>query len=56
MTSNSFSLGILCFNEAGNIGPTLEKAWQVLESLGWDYEILVIDDGSSDGSQEEVKA
>lgn len=37
-----------CYNEQGNVRRVVERAVDVLEKLGADYEILVVDDGSSD--------
>jgi len=37
-----------CYNEQGNIGRTVEQALKVLESLGADFEVIVVDDGSTD--------
>jgi glycosyltransferase involved in cell wall biosynthesis len=52
MNTNSWSLGILCYNEEENIENTIKKANAVLEKLQQPYEILIIDDGSSDKSKE----
>ena len=41
-------------NEAGNIGVTLDNVRQRLDREGIDYEIVVVDDGSTDTTVEEV--
>ncbi len=43
-------------NEAGNMRPLIEKLVQDLKPLGKSYEILVIDDGSTDGTFDQVRA
>ncbi|MCS6912424.1 MAG: glycosyltransferase family 2 protein [Myxococcales bacterium] len=51
----SLSVFFPMYNERDNIGRVLAEAAQVLPTLGLrDYEILVIDDGSQDGSGEVV--
>ena len=37
-----------CYNEQDNVGKTVEKALVVLEKLDMDFEVIIIDDGSSD--------
>lgn len=44
------------FNEEKNIGETVEKAVKVLEDLKIPYEVLVINDGSKDKTQEVVES
>lgn len=39
-------------NEVDNIGPLTEKAVRVLSETVDDYEVLIIDDGSTDGTRE----
>ncbi len=39
-----------CHNEQDNVGKVTRQAIQVLEGLGADYEILIINDGSSDNT------
>jgi glycosyltransferase involved in cell wall biosynthesis len=39
-----------CYNEQGNVRRVVERAIAILEPLGADYEILVVDDGSSDAT------
>jgi glycosyltransferase involved in cell wall biosynthesis len=39
-----------CYNEQGNVRRVVEQATGVLEKLGADYEVLVVDDGSSDAT------
>jgi len=46
----SISVFFPCYNEQENIGPTTEKALNVLEKLKADFEVIIIDDGSSDGT------
>ncbi len=53
---SSWSLGILCYNEVENISTTIQKAHRVMVKIGQPFEILIIDDGSSDGSQALIKA
>src|SRR5258708_8323980 len=39
------------FNEAKSVEPMTRKALQVMQEVADDFEILIIDDGSSDGSE-----
>ena len=45
-------LVIPTLNEAGNIEPLLERVRASLDPLGISYEVLIVDDGSVDGTQE----
>lgn len=51
-----FSVVIPARNEAGNIGPTLDRIRERLKQEGVAYEIVVANDGSSDATVEEVHA
>jgi glycosyltransferase involved in cell wall biosynthesis len=37
-----------CYNEQENVSRTVEQAICVLEKLGADYEVIIVDDGSAD--------
>jgi dolichol-phosphate mannosyltransferase len=50
------ALAIPTLREADNIGGLLNHARSVLDPLGIDYEILVVDDDSRDGTEEIVSA
>lgn len=54
--SPRFSLVIPLHNEAGNILPLLESAVSVLTPLAGGHEILLVDDGSTDGTDGEIAA
>jgi glycosyltransferase involved in cell wall biosynthesis len=56
MTKTTASVSVIfpAFNEAGNILWVLEEAVSVLGRHFSDYEIWVVDDGSSDGTSEAV--
>jgi dolichol-phosphate mannosyltransferase len=51
----NLSVVIPARNEAGNIGPTLDKVRQRLAREGIPFEILVVDDGSKDATPAEVE-
>lgn len=51
-----FSLVIPMYNEERRIASTVETARAYLDTLGKPYEIIVVDDGSIDGSAEAVAA
>ncbi len=44
----SISVFLPCYNEQENVGRTTEKAIVVLEKLNADFEVIIVDDGSSD--------
>ncbi|MGD8501206.1 MAG: glycosyltransferase family 2 protein [Phycisphaerales bacterium] len=44
----SISVFLPCYNEQENVGQTVEKALMVLEKLNADFEVIIVDDGSSD--------
>ena len=52
----SLSIFFPCYNEKENVGIMIEQAVKVAESYGVDYEVLVVDDGSRDGSADIVHA
>ncbi|MCD4831821.1 MAG: glycosyltransferase family 2 protein [Anaerohalosphaeraceae bacterium] len=48
----SLSVFFPCYNESANIETLITKALVVIEPLGIDFELIIIDDGSSDGMGE----
>jgi dolichyl-phosphate beta-glucosyltransferase len=50
------SVVIPAYNEEKRIGLTLEKVQDYLDGKKWDYEIIVVDDGSIDKTVEVVKS
>ncbi len=47
----SVSIILPAFNEAENIGPSIDRAVSVMEGLGYPFQIVVVDDGSSDATR-----
>ena len=41
-----------CLNEAESVGVCVEKAWRALRAMGISGEVVVVDNGSTDGSPE----
>lgn len=41
-----------CLNEAESVGVCVEKAWRALRAMGVSGEVVVVDNGSTDGSPE----
>ena len=52
---NGLSMIIPCFNESLSVKKTLKDLHESLISLGLDFEIIVVDDHSTDESSEKVK-
>lgn len=48
-------LVIPTFNERGNIGRLIDELEQILSSINHDFQILVVDDGSPDGTADVVR-
>jgi len=48
MSIDSLSVFFPCINEEGNIENGVKKAREVLEKLKLKYEIIIVDDGSTD--------
>jgi glycosyltransferase involved in cell wall biosynthesis len=46
------SLVIPIYNEAENLRPLWERIRQALTPTSWDYEVILVDDGSKDGSEQ----
>ncbi|MHC4460111.1 MAG: glycosyltransferase family 2 protein [Planctomycetota bacterium] len=48
--SNSISVFFPCYNEQDNVIRTVERALAVLQKAGADFEVIIVDDGSSDAT------
>ena len=48
----TFSIVAPVYNEVGNLRPFTDQVRAVMDSLGEPWELLLVDDGSSDGSRE----
>ncbi|HUJ12111.1 MAG TPA: glycosyltransferase family 2 protein [Verrucomicrobiae bacterium] len=44
-----------CYNERGNLKPLIEAVREVVDPLGQSYEVILVDDGSRDGSWEVIQ-
>lgn len=44
------SIAVMCYNEVGNLRPMIERTVKTLRGMGVSYEIMIVDDGSKDGS------
>lgn len=49
---NSLSVFYPCHNEVDNIGPLVQKTLDVVHRLGIPTEIIIVNDGSTDGTRE----
>ena len=47
---------IPAFNEAAHVADQITSIDQVMRTSGWEYEIIVVDDGSTDGTAEAASA
>jgi glycosyltransferase involved in cell wall biosynthesis len=56
MAVKELSVFFPAYNEQANIRRTVERALAKLEALGIRHEVVVVDDGSSDGTAEVVEA
>jgi dolichol-phosphate mannosyltransferase len=54
-SEKSFSLVVPTLNEAGNIDTLLGELTRVLTTTEYEYEIVVVDDGSTDGTLERAR-
>ena len=55
MASPQLSIVIPAYNEGARIERTLDRVMSCVEQQGWDAEVLVVDDGSQDGTPAIVK-
>ena len=51
----SWSVGIICFNELGTIQNVFDNVLKMLSNFGCDFEIILVDDASTDGSKEIIQ-
>lgn len=49
---SSISVFFPCYNDQGSIGKLIETAVKTLKSHSSDFEVIVVDDGSTDGSRD----
>jgi len=49
-TSETLSIVIPVFNEEANIVPLCERLFPVLKKIGKPFEVIFVDDGSTDGT------
>ena len=55
-TNTAVTVVIPAYNEAAHIGPQVQAVDAVLRESSWTYEILVVDDGSQDGTGDAAEA
>lgn len=48
--THSISVFFPCYNEQENIGPVVRQALSILEKPGTDFEVIIINDGSTDNT------
>jgi dolichyl-phosphate beta-glucosyltransferase len=55
--TNSYSISIVipAYNESTRLGPTLDRVLDFVRQQAWDAEVIVVDDGSSDGTADLVR-
>ena len=55
MAHPELSIVIPAYNEASRINATLSRVLECVAAQGWDAEVLVVDDGSTDETAEIVE-
>ncbi len=55
-SENTFALVVPTLNEAGNIDKLLSALSDALSDTQYEYEIIVVDDGSTDGTVDKVRS
>ncbi|MCD6012526.1 MAG: putative dolichol-phosphate mannosyltransferase-putative rane bound sugar transferase involved in [Flavipsychrobacter sp.] len=51
----TWSIGVVCYNESGSLNKVVEQLRPVLQQLTNTFEIIIVDDHSTDGSREIAK-
>src|SRR6056297_1747879 len=51
----NISIVVPAYNEEGAVGDQISEIHDVMRESGWVYEIIVINDGSTDNTLEEIK-
>ncbi len=54
--AQSWTIGIICYNEKGTIAQVTESVIALLEPLQADKQIILVDDASTDGSKEIINS
>ena len=55
VSDNTFAIVVPTLNEAGNIDKILTAVTDALNETQYEWEIVVVDDGSTDGTVEQVR-
>lgn len=55
-TFDGISIVIPAYNESARLGPTLDRVLGFVQEQAWDAEVIVVDDGSRDGTADIVRS